>query len=224
MYTGKDMNTTDKGRKRVVIVDDHPVVRQGLRSLLSQYPDIEVVGEADGGPQALAVIADLQPDVALLDIRMVGQSGLELATQMRRSGLETRIIMLTSHDDEAYVLEAAQVGVHGYLLKSASAELLAEAIRAACAGERRISPALVSNVLEQLQAMSQAQARAASGLADQELRMLQLLAEGASTSEIAHRLHLGERTVKRKLQDILNKLGASSRAHAVAEAFRRGLL
>jgi DNA-binding NarL/FixJ family response regulator len=209
---------------RVLIVDDHPVVRQGLRSLLSQYADIDVVGEADGAPSAMAQVASLQPDVVLVDIRMVGQSGLELARELRRSGAQVRVIILTSHEEEAYLMEAAQAGVHGYLLKSASAELLAEAIRAAHAGEHRLSPQLVSKLLEQLQVMGRAQAQAESGLSDQELALLRLLAEGASTLAMANSLHLGERTVKRKIQDILAKLEATSRAHAVAEAFRRGLI
>lgn len=209
---------------RVLVVDDHLVVRQGLRSLLSQYPDIEVVGEADGGPAALKLITDLQPDVVLLDIRMAGPSGLEVAGQLRRSGAGARIIILTSHDDEAYLMEAAQAGVHGYLLKSTSAELLAEAIRAVHAGEHRLSPALMSTALEQLEALSRAHAQAESGLSDQELQLLHLLAEGAGTQDMARALYLSERTVKRKIQDILAKLGAASRAHAVAEAFKRGLL
>ena len=209
---------------RVLIVDDHPVVRQGLRSLLSQYPDIQVVGEADGSPAALGLIADLRPDVVLLDIRLVGPSGLELARQLRRAGAEARVIILTSHDDEAYLMEAAQAGVHGYLLKSASAELLAEAIRAVHAGEHRLSPALVSKALEQLEALSRTQAQAESGLSDQELKLLRLLADGADTQAMAQALYLSERTVKRKLQDILDKLGAATRAQAVAEAFKRGLL
>ena len=209
---------------RVLVVDDHLVVRQGLRSLLSQYPDIEVVGEADGGPAALKLVTDLQPDVVLLDIRMAGPSGLEVAGQLRRSGAGARIIILTSHDDEAYLMEAAQAGVHGYLLKSTSAELLAEAIRAVHAGEHRLSPALMSTALEQLEALSRAHAQAESGLSDQELQLLHLLAEGAGTQDMARALYLSERTVKRKIQDILAKLGAASRAHAVAEAFKRGLL
>lgn len=209
---------------RVLLVDDHLVVRQGLRSLLSQYPDIEVVGEAEGGQATLDLVADLQPDVVLLDIRMAGPSGLDLAAQLRRSGASARVIILTSHDDETYLVEAAQAGVHGYLLKSASAELLAEAIRAVHAGESRLSPALISRVMDQLQALSRAQAQAESGLTDQEFQLLQLLATGASTQDMARALYLGERTVKRKIQDILTKLDATSRAHAVAEAFRRGLL
>ncbi|MCC7367956.1 MAG: response regulator transcription factor [Chloroflexi bacterium] len=209
---------------RVLIVDDHPVVRQGLRSLLSQYPDIHVVGEADGAQPALVQVEDLQPDVVLVDIRMVGQSGLDLARELRRSGAQARVIILTSHEEEDYLVEAAQAGVHGYLLKSASAELLAESIRAAHAGEHRLSPQLVSKVLRQLQSLSQAQVQIESGLTDQELALLRLLAEGASTAAMAEKLHLGERTVKRKIQDILTKLEATSRAHAVAEALHRGLI
>jgi DNA-binding NarL/FixJ family response regulator len=147
-----------------------------------------------------------------------------VAGQLRRSGAGARIIILTSHDDEAYLMEAAQAGVHGYLLKSTSAELLAEAIRAVHAGEHRLSPALVSKALEQLEALSRAQAKAESGLSDQELQLLHLLAEGAGTQDMARALYLSERTVKRKIQDILAKLGAASRAHAVAEAFKQGLL
>jgi DNA-binding NarL/FixJ family response regulator len=162
--------------------------------------------------------------VVLLDIRLEGPSGLELARQLRRSQSDTRVIVLTSHDDEGYLVEAAQAGVHGYLLKSASAELLAEAIRAVHAGERRLTPALVTKALEQLEALSRAQVQAEAGLSDQELKMLQLLADGADTQDMAQTLYLSERTIKRKIQDVLNKLGATSRAQAVASAFKRGLL
>jgi DNA-binding NarL/FixJ family response regulator len=209
---------------RVVVVDDHPVVRNGLRSLLSQYADIQVVGEADGGQSALELITELQPDVVLLDIRLVGPSGVDLARQLRRTQSKARVIILTSHDHEAYLLEAAQAGVHGYLLKSSSAEVLADAIRAVHAGERRLSPALVGKALEQLEVLSQAQAQSESGLSTQELQLLKLIADGASTQDMAQALYLSERTVKRKIQDILAKLGAASRAQAVAEAFKRGIL
>ncbi len=209
---------------RVLVVDDHPVIRQGLRSLLSQYPDIQVIEEAEGGAAALELIAALQPDVVLLDIRLAGASGLELAWQLRRLHSTTRVIILTSHDDEAYLLEAAQAGAHGYLLKSASAEVLADAIRAVHAGERRLSPALAGKALEHLEKLSWAQTRSESGLSDQEFQLLRMLADGASTQDMAQALYLSERTVKRKIQDILAKLGATSRTQAVAAAFKRGLL
>ncbi len=209
---------------RVLVVDDHPVVRQGLRSLLAQYPDIQVVGDADGGSDTLGLVALLQPDVMLLDIRLTDSNGLDLARQLRQVNTDVRIIVLTSHDDEAYLLEAVQAGVQGYLLKSISPELLASAIRAVRTGEHQLSPALAGKAMEQLGVLSRAQARVESGLVDQELQLLRMLADGADTQDIAKTLYLSERTVKRKIQDVLTKLEATSRAQAVAEAFKRGLL
>lgn len=208
----------------VFIVDDHLVVRQGLRSLLSQYPDIRVVGEADGGRDTVKLIARLQPDVVLLDIRLAGPSGLDLARQLQRARSQSRIIILTSYDDESYLLEAAQAGVHGYLLKSTSAEILADAIQAVHRGERRLSRAVAGKALQQLEALTQAQLQTEVGLSDQELQLLQLIADGATTQEMAGALYLSERTVKRKVQDILDKLEAANRAQAVSEAYKRGLL
>lgn len=209
---------------RVVLIDDHPVVRQGLQSLLSQYSDIQVVGEAGNNPDALELIAEVQPDIILLDIRLLSQNGLSVARQLQRAGSKSRIIVLTSHDDESYLLEAAQAGVYGYLLKSASTEVLADAIRAVHAGERRLSPGLLNVAMKQLVTLSQYHAKEDSGLSDQELQMLEMISNGASTQEIAEGLYLSERTVKRKIQDIHTKLGATSRAQAVAEAFKRGLI
>ena len=209
---------------RVLMVDDHPVVRKGLRSLLSQYADIQVVGEAEGGPAALEMVGRLQPHVVLLDIRLAGPSGLELARRLRRTGSKSRVIILTSYDDEGYLQEAAQAGVYGYLLKGASAEVLADAIRAVHRGERRLSPAMADKALEQLEALSQAQLKLANGLSDQELQLLQLIADGATTPDMAQALYLSQRTIKRKIQDVLDKLDSTNRAQAVAEAFKRGLL
>ncbi|MFN8454850.1 MAG: response regulator transcription factor [Anaerolineae bacterium] len=161
----------------------------------------------------------------LLDIRLaLDSSGQELARQLRRTHREAKVIILTSYDEEGYLREAAQAGVQGYLLKSASAEVLAEAIRAAQRGEWRLSPALAGKALQQLQELSQAQAQSEAGLSDQELQLLQLIAEGATTHTMAQTLYLSERTVKRKVQDVLDKLGATNRAQAVTEAFKRGLL
>lgn len=209
---------------RVLLVDDHPVVRRGLRSLLSQYVDIQVVGEAAGGLAILDLVARLNPDVILMDIRLAGPSGLDLARQLQRTHCQARVIILTSYDDEGYLLEAAQVGVYGYLLKSASAEILADAIRAVHKGERRISPALAGKAWEQLEALSLARLQSEAGLSDKELQLLRLIADGASTQDMAQALYLSERTIKRKVQDVLNKLEAANRAQAVAEAFKRGLL
>ena len=209
---------------RVLLVDDHMMVRQGLRSLLSQYPDIEVVGEAEGGLAVLELVNELQPDVTLLDVRLADISGLDLARQLQRVQARTRVIILTSYDNEDYLLKAAQAGVCGYLLKSTSAEILAEAIRAVHAGERRLSQPLAGKALGQLETLSQVRVQAEFGLLDQELRLLQLIADGATTQDMAQLLYLSERTIKRKVQDVLDKLNATNRAQAVAEAFKRGIL
>lgn len=208
----------------VFIVDDHPVVRQGLRSLLSQHLDIQVVGEAEDVLAALELVAQLQPDVILLDIRLASSSGLDLARRLQRMQSNSRVIILTSYDDEGYLLQAAQVGVYGYLLKSASAEILADAIRAVHRGEHRLSPGLAGKALKQLEVLSQTQLQSEVGLSDQELELLRLIADGVTTQDMAQELYLSERTVKRKIQDVLNKLDAANRAQAVAEAFKRGLI
>lgn len=218
------MRTSEMESTRVLIVDDHPVVRQGLRSLLSQYSHIQIVGEAGDIATALAFILDLQPDIVLLDIRLEKQSGLVLAQQLQRMESSARIILLTSYDDKSYVLKAAQAGVHGYLLKGTSPEVLAETIQAVQAGERRLSPEMGGKALEQLEVLGQVYIQSEVGLSEQELQLLELLAEGANTQDMSKALYLSKRTVKRKIQDILVKLGAANRAQAVAEAFKRGLL
>jgi DNA-binding NarL/FixJ family response regulator len=207
----------------VMLVDDHPVVRQGLVSLLGQYPDIRVVAQADRAETALEQ-ARLRPDIILLDIRLDNANGLDLARQLRRSQCSSRIIILTSYDDETYLLEAARIGVDGYLLKNVSAEVLADAIRAVHAGEQQLSPALGGKALGQLRALSRSHLRAESGLGEEELQLLQFIADGLSVQEITRALYWSESTVKRKTKDVLAKLGATSRAQAIAQAFKRGLL
>ena len=209
---------------RVLIVDDHPVVRQGLQSLLSNYSDIQVAGEADTGLRALEVAALLQPDVVLLDIRLPGANGTDVTRQLRRQNPKARIIILTAYEDDEYLIEALQAGAHGYLLKSASHETLAEAIRNAHAGRRVLSPSLVDGVLRQFEELAKESLVSQSGLSESELEILPLLAEGATNKEMAERLYWSEATVKRKMKDILAKLEVSNRAQAVAEAMKRGLI
>jgi two-component system response regulator DevR len=209
---------------RVLIIDDHPVVRHGLRNLLAQYPEIQIVGEAEGGSPALGLVAERNPDVVLLDIRLAEQSGLDLAQTLQHQHSPARIIILTSYDDKTYLKRAAQAGVHGYILKSASAEMLIEAIHAVHHGEHRLSPAIAGMAFEQLEQVSHEYIQFKTGLTEQELNILQLLADGANTQEMCDRIYLSERTIKRKIQDILSKLGAINRTQAVAEAYKRGLL
>jgi DNA-binding NarL/FixJ family response regulator len=208
---------------RILIVDDHPIVRQGLRSLLSNYPDMALAGEADSAPAAVELARQVAPDVILLDIRMPGMSGVEAARILSRQHPTAKILMLTSFDDEEYVKGALQAGAIGYVLKSASDETLAQAVRAVYRGERVLSPRVIDRVVEQFTDYSRERAIREAGLTEDEYRILGLLVAGASNPKIAVELHLSETTVKRKLQDVFEKLNVTTRAQAAAEAVRRGL-
>lgn len=209
---------------RVMVVDDHPIVRQGVRSLLSNYPDMSLVGEAHSAADALDLAPRLAPDVILLDIRMPDMTGVEAARLLRRQCPAAKLIMLTSFDDEEYVAGALQAGVHGYVLKSASDEVLAGAVRAVFRGERVLSPVVMDRVVRQFTEYSRERLRREIGLSDEECRILRLLAAGASNPKIAAELFISETTVKRKLQEIFEKLDVTTRAQAAAEAVRRGLV
>jgi len=211
-------------RIRILIADDHPVVRQGLRTFLSTCPDLEVVGEATNGFTTLDQVRALRPDVVLLDVRMPGLSGIEAAHRLRRDHPDVKLILFTTYDDEEYLFSALRIGAHAYLLKSASHDTLASAIRAVHAGERLLSPPLVDKVLSRFGELARAKAQQDSGLTEQEVQILQTMEDGASNKEIADRLHWSEITVKRKVQDIFEKLGVDNRVKAVAEAIRRGLI
>jgi DNA-binding NarL/FixJ family response regulator len=207
---------------RVLIVDDHPVVRHGLRSLLAGHPDLEAIGEAGDGAEALSWLASHEADVILLDIQMKGLGGLEVARRAHRSHPSVKIIVLTTYDDESYLREALEAGVSGFLLKSASHESLPDSIRAVMQGEKLLSPALVSRVVGGYQQLAQEQAKRDAGLTPEELEVLAAIAEGASNKDVAERFFWSEATAKRRVQETIGKLGVSSRAQAIAEAARRG--
>lgn len=209
---------------RVMIVDDHPIVRQGVRSVLANHSDIQVVGEADSAATLFAIVDSLKPDVILLDIRMPGQSGIEVTQRLKRDYPNIRVIILTTYDDDEYLFGALRAGAEGYMLKSASQESLADSIRQVARGERLLSPDLVGKIMREFRNLANDKARAESGLTDQELQVLRMIAAGATNKEIAEKLYWSEVTVKRKVQDILEKMGVANRAQAVAEAGKRGLL
>jgi DNA-binding NarL/FixJ family response regulator len=209
---------------RVLIVDDHPIVRQGVRSVLANHADIEVVGEADCSVSLFANIVALNPHIILLDIRMPGQNGIEITQRLKREYPDVKVILLTTYDNEEFLFGALRAGAEGYLLKSASNEVLASAIRQVGHGERLLSPALVSKVMREFQDLAKEKTRSDSGLSEQELEVLRMIADGATNKEIAEKLYWSEVTVKRKVQDILEKMGVANRAQAVAEASKRGLL
>ncbi len=209
---------------RVLIVDDHPMVRRGLRNFLSSASDILVVGEAEDGATALRAATDLSPNVVLLDIRLTGPDGVAVAAQLRKSAPQVKIIILTAYDNDDYIQGALRAGAYAYLLKSSSGETVVEAIRQVHQGKRLLSPGLMDRVLEQFQDLAQIKVKSQSGLLEEEIKVLALIAQGATNEEIARAMYWGERTVRRKVDEIIVKLGVKNRAQAVAEAIKKGLI
>lgn len=212
---------------RILVVDDHQIVRQGIRSLLSNYPDFDIVGEAADGAEALGQVQRLAPDVTLLDIRMPGESGLEVLRQIRQIQPEAKVLMLTSFDDEEYILEALRAGAQGFVLKNVSDEMLVRAIHAVCRGEHTFSPQITKQVVRWVTAAPAPPAPLPSEkpvFDPDEQQILHLLVEGASNTTIATQLYLSHTTLKRKLRRIFAKMEVDTRAQAAAEAVRRGLV
>ncbi len=200
---------------RILVVDDHHVVRSGLTASLGIEEDLSVVGEAESGEQALAVYAQCAPDVVLMDLRMRGGSGIEATTALRVQSPDARVLMFTTFDGEEDVYRAVQAGARGYLLKSASRDELLTAIRTVAAGERYLPPALAQRLAGRI---------AGPDISEREIEVLGLISAGKSNKEIGSALHIAEDTVKRHVSNILMKLGVSDRAQAATEAIRRGFL
>jgi DNA-binding NarL/FixJ family response regulator len=204
---------------RVLLADDHPTLRLGLRVLLERAPDIEVVAEAERGEEALAKILALQPDVAVLDCQLPGLSGPEVAREIRRRGLPTRILALSAYRYEHYIRGMLEAGAVGYLLKEEAPEAIVEAVRAAVQGGMYFSPGvadLVKAILEGRREIPQ--------LTEREREVLRLMAEGLSNKEIGARLGFSERTAAFHVSNILQKLDAASRTEAVVRARERGII
>ena len=210
---------------RILVVDDHPIVRQGITSLLSNYPEFEIVGEADNGQDAVVLAMEEEPDVVLLDIRMPGESGLEVLRRIRPLQPQARVLMLTSFDDDEYVVGALRAGAQGYVLKNVSDEMLVNAIRGVYRGERVLSPQAAERVVQQLLNEEPAPVPMVDVTFDEEeRRILRLLTEGASNVVIADALYMSLSSAKRKLRAIFDKLEVDNRAEAAAEAVRRGVV
>ena len=207
---------------RVVIVDDHPVVRQGVRNVLAYHADINLVGEAENAADLFRNLDTLSPDLILLDIKMPGSDGIEVTKRLKRQGDPAKIIILTTYEEEEYLTGAMKAGADGYLLKSSSPSILAAAVRRVYQDERLISPNLMDTLLREFQELSKTQRD--NDLDDTELKIIELVADGATNREIAQKMFVSQATAKRKVQEIMEKLGASNRAQAAAEAARRGLV
>ena len=203
---------------RLLIVDDHPVVRDGLRGMLAGDPDLEVVGEAEDGAEALRLVASLQPDVVLMDLRMPGMGGAAAIRQLAEQGSEARVLVLTTYDSDSDVVPALEAGATGYLLKDAPREQLVRAIRAAARDEAVLAPSVATRLVSQLRAPTH------DALSERELEVLTLIAQGETNRGAAARLFISEATVKTHLLHIYAKLDVNDRAAAVAAAYERGLL
>ncbi|WP_338865356.1 response regulator transcription factor [Myxococcus stipitatus] len=211
---------------RIVLVDDHALVRQGLRSLLDLTPDLRVVGEAVDGEDALAKVAALVPDVVLMDVRMPRMSGLEALRQLRREPVNWRVVLLTTFDEDTAIVEALRARVQGFLLKDVSLEELADAIRRVHAGETLLPPGVAERVARGLADLGRdfPHAELPEGLTRREVEVLRLIARGLSNREIAHALGTAEGTVKNQTSSILSKLGVRDRTRAVLRAMELGCL
>ena len=205
---------------RILIVDDHMVVRRGIRSLLSNHADFDIVGEAWDVSGAMEKVRELRPDVVLLDIRLPDESGLALLKQIRQEGIETRVLVLTSFDDEEYIMGALREGANGFIIKNVSDDRLTGAIRAVYRNERVFSPQVTEQIVQQYVAEQETP----QTFSAEERRILQLLVTGASNDDIAAELYMSLTSVKRKLRTIFSKLKVQNRAQAAAEAVQRDLI
>lgn len=208
----------------VLLVDDHPVVIEGLRKLLATAGDIEVTGEAHDAASAIEQARLLRPDVILLDLRMPGASGIQAIRRLREQDWQGALLILTSYGDQAYVRQAIEAGANGYLLKTAPPEQLISAIRSVSRGHRQLSPELLDGVLEELSGLAREHTRREADLTDDDREILRRAGKGATNREIGAAMGRSEIAIKKRLQIIFSKLGAVDRAHAVAEAIRRGLI
>ncbi|WP_157250539.1 response regulator [Nonomuraea typhae] len=202
---------------RLMIADDHPIVRDGLRGMFAGDPGFEVLAEAGDGAQAVELARALNPDVILMDLRMPRMDGVAAIKELARLKIAARVLVLTTYDTDRDVIPAIEAGATGYLLKDTGRDELVHAVRTAARGEAVLSPSVATRLLGQVRTP-------ADPLSARELEILKLIAEGATNREAAARLFISEATVKTHVLHIYAKLGVNDRAAAVATAFRRGLL
>jgi len=204
---------------RIVVVDDHPIVRQGLVATLDDEPDFEVVGAAGSSEDALALVREHRPDLALLDLELPGLSGVEAIPLLSEASPDTRVLVFTAYDTDERVLSAIRAGAKGYLLKGASVAEIARAVRTVASGGSALEPLVAAKLVAAIGAP-----RGAGPLTAREREVLRLIAEGRPGKQIAQALGISERTVKFHTASLIRKLGADNRAQAVALAAQRGLL
>jgi DNA-binding NarL/FixJ family response regulator len=209
---------------RVCLVDDQTLVREGIKALLDLVPDIEVAAEAADGESALRVLAEIRPDIVLLDLRMPGLDGLGVLRALRAENRQPPTLILTTFDDDALMLEAIRQGARGFLLKDVSLERLTEAIRTVATGGTLMQPALTERLLRAALSADFPSLETPDPLTDREIEVLRLMTGGFSNREIADSLHMAEGTVKNHISNILAKLGVRDRTRAVLKALEQGLV
>jgi DNA-binding NarL/FixJ family response regulator len=206
------------GSIRVVVADDHPVVRDGLRAMLETQPDIEVVGEATTGAEALSMVRAVRPHLVLMDLQMPELDGATATRQIRNEFDDVHVLVLTTYDTDADISRAVEAGATGYLLKDARREELFQAVRVAARGESVLSPGVASRVLGKMRAPAE------EALSSREIEVLEAVARGLSNRAIARSLHISEATVKTHLVHVFGKLGVDDRTAAVTVALERGII
>jgi DNA-binding NarL/FixJ family response regulator len=211
-------------KQRILLVDDHEVVRLGLKSLLERHPQFEIVGEASSAREAIEQAAALEPDVVVMDIRLPGTSGIEACEQIVDDYPDIKVIMLTSYAEDEMLFSAIRAGASGYVLKQIASEELVKAIEAVGRGEALLDPAVTQRVFQEVRrAVKEEEASAFAHLSQQEKHVLLLVSEGKTNREIAKSLFLGEGTVRNYVSSILSKLGVNNRAEAAAYAVEHNL-
>jgi DNA-binding NarL/FixJ family response regulator len=226
------MNRRIMGKIRVLIVDDHPVVLEGLRTMLSTDRNIEIVGEAGDGTEAVTMVEDKEPNVVLMDIRMPNMDGVQATRRIKHQFPSTAVIVLTMYDTDAYVVDAVRAGASGYLLKDATREMVVDTIRAVNSGATLIKTSLLTEAISSLVQSQKGRQPAEVGspqegveqLTAREREVLKLAAVGYSNKDIARELNITQDTVKKHMQSIMGKLHASSRIHAAIQATRAGII
>lgn len=208
---------------KIVIVDDHPVVREGISSMLKKEPDFRIVGEASNGLEAVEKARELAPDVVLMDLRMPELDGVEAMTRIKAENSDVKFIILTTFSDDEYIFRGIAAGARAYLLKDAPREELFKAIRAVSRGESLIQPVVASRVLDRLFELSK-KTPASETLSDRETEVLQLMAKGVSNKDIADQLSITQSTVKTHITSIFQKLDVTTRTEAVTNALKKGII
>jgi two-component system response regulator DevR len=211
-------------KQRIILVDDHEVVRLGLKSLLERHPQFEIVGEAGSAREAIEQVNALNPDVVVMDIRLPGTSGIEACEQIVNQHPHTKVIMLTSYAEDEMLFSAIRAGASGYILKQIGSEDLVKALESVGRGEALLDPAVTQRVFQEVRrAVKEEEASAFAHLSQQEKHVLLLVSEGKTNREIAKSLFLGEGTVRNYVSSILSKLGVNNRAEAAAYAVEHNL-